>query len=151
MGIKRALQSDSKLLTQITINSKSSWGYSKEQIVLWEDSLTVTPDYIKAKEVYKLSLENNVIGYYSFFELDKGNVKLDNMFLHPDFIGKGFGKIMMIHFLELIKSQGFEKVVLDADPNAELFYKKFGFRVIGQLETSVKNRFLPVMEYQIPK
>ncbi|MFT6245465.1 MAG: hypothetical protein ACJA0U_003078 [Salibacteraceae bacterium] len=55
----------------------------------------------------------------------------------------------MNHFLQHIEGRGFESVELDSDPSAEIFYRSFGFKVIGQLETSIKNRFLPVMELEV--
>jgi predicted GNAT family N-acyltransferase len=44
---------------------------------------------------------------------------------------------------------GAKKVILEAEPNAEGFYAKFGFVKIGEIETSIKNRYLPVMELVI--
>ena len=65
----------------------------------------------------------------------------------PEYIGKGFGNYLMLDFLNRIKeNRDVKKILLDADPNAEKFYQKFGFTTIGQLETSIKNRFLPIME-----
>jgi len=43
----------------------------------------------------------------------------------------------------------FEYIYLDSDPNAEKFYQNLGFKVVGQLESSIKNRFLPIMELEI--
>ena len=37
-------------------------------------------------------------------------------------------------------------MTLDADPNAESFYARFGFTQVGQLQSSIKDRFLPIME-----
>lgn len=35
---------------------------------------------------------------------------------------------------------------MDADPNAAKFYESFGFIKFGEIETLIKNRFLPIME-----
>jgi len=43
-------------------------------------------------------------------------VKLDNVFVEPNFIGKGFGIMLMKDFLQRIKDLNFERVVLDSDP-----------------------------------
>ncbi|AYN02731.1 GNAT family N-acetyltransferase [Chryseobacterium sp. 3008163] len=39
-----------------------------------------------------------------------------------------------------------KKITLDAEPNAKNFYKTFGFQTVGQLESSIKDRYLPIME-----
>ena len=67
----------------------------------------------------------------------------------PAFIGKGFGKVLMNDFLGRLKFSDVQKVVLKSEPNAEEFYVKLGFVKVGQIETSIKDRFLPIMELQI--
>jgi N-acetylglutamate synthase-like GNAT family acetyltransferase len=149
MKIIKAKNTDSKGLTELTLKSKAYWGYSLKQIDEWRDDLTINAKYIETNEVYSLIESNILIGYYSFFSLNKREVVLDNIFVDPKYIGKGYGKILMNHFLQKAKGLGFEKVSLHSEPNAEFFYTKIGFKVIGQLETSIENRFLPIMELEI--
>ncbi|HKO76105.1 MAG TPA: GNAT family N-acetyltransferase, partial [Flavobacterium sp.] len=77
------------------------------------------------------------------------NVLLDNLFILPEYIGKGFGKYLMNDFLNRMKEEKFNKITLDSEPNAESFYLKFGFKKIGEFETSIKNRFMPIMEINL--
>ena len=149
MTIEKANTNDDKILTEITKKSKAFWGYSEEQIEIWSEFLTFTKEYIETKSVYNLVVEDQIIGYYSFFHESENTIKLDNLFVLPDFIGKGFGKIIMNDFLLRLKNSAVEKVVLNSEPNAEEFYKKFGFVKVGQIETSIKDRFLPIMELKI--
>ncbi len=150
MRIEKANSDDHKILTEITKKSKAFWGYSAEQMAQWEDVLTITKEYIQTNFAYKLINESEVIGYYSYFNTETYIVKLDNLFVLPEYIGKGFGNYLMDDFLNRIKENRDIKIVtLDADPNAEKFYQKFGFTTIGQLETSIKNRFLPIMELKL--
>ncbi len=149
MKIEKAIKNDSNDLTELTIRSKSHWNYSKEQIEEWRDDLTVSEIYILEKEVYKLINRDDLIGYYSYFRINDLDVKLENLFIEPEFIRKGFGKMIMNDFLQRIRNAKFERIILDADPNVEKFYEKIGFKVIGKLETSIKNRFLPIMEMKI--
>jgi len=149
MIIEKATKTDAKQLTELTIRSKSYWNYSKEQIDGWRNVLTITEDYLVDKEVYKLIKQGNIIGYYSYFILGEKDVKLDNLFVEPRFIGQGFGLMLMEDFLQRIKDLNFERVVLDSEPNAENFYQRIGFKRIGKLETSIKDRYLPIMELTI--
>ncbi|MBK9565172.1 MAG: GNAT family N-acetyltransferase [Saprospiraceae bacterium] len=151
MDILKAEPNDNELLTTITKMSKAYWGFSDEILQEWEHLLTITKDYIEKNKVYKLLQNDQIIGYYSYFSTDENTIKLDNIFILPEFIGKGFGKILMNDFLKNIKQLGINKVTLDSEPNAEKFYKTFGFETIGQLESSIKDRYLPIMELQIEK
>lgn len=149
MEIKKASIGDNEILTEITKKSKAYWGYSEEQILKWNNNLTVSKDYIETNSVFKLVNGNEIIGYYSYIIKEKKNVLLDNLFILPEYIGKGFGKYLMCDFLLRMKEEKFEKITLDSEPNAEDFYLKFGFEKIGEFETSIKNRFMPIMEMHL--
>ena len=152
MTIEKARKKDARILTDLTIRSKSYWDYSAEQIMSWKDDLTITTAYIDKNEVYKLTNKHNIIiGYYSYIILNDAVIKLDNLFIDPPYIGHDYGTLLMNDFLKRIKSLKFEKVTLDADPNAEKFYHKFGFKTVGKLKSTVENRFLPIMEIKISK
>jgi predicted GNAT family N-acyltransferase len=149
MIIEKANIDDDGILTEITKKSKAYWGYSNEQIEIWSELLTITKTYIETNNVFNIVVNNKIVGYYSFFENEENNVKLDNLFILPDYIGKGFGRDLMNDFLTRIKKTGTKKVTLDSEPNAEKFYAKFGFKKVGQMETSIKDRYLPIMELKM--
>ena len=146
MKIVNATSKDDEVLTFITKKSKAFWGYSEEQILIWNNSLTVSKEYIENNTVFKLITEDTIIGYYSYFNIEKDTIKLDNLFILPEFIGKGFGKLLMNDFINRLEKSEIKKVRLHADPNAENFYSKLGFKKVGSFETSIKNRFMPIME-----
>jgi ribosomal protein S18 acetylase RimI-like enzyme len=149
MVIEKANSNDTIVLTELTKKSKAFWGYSDEQIEIWSEQLTISKAYIEEKEVYKLLIDGHITGYYSYFNEYDSKIRLDNLFILPDFIGKRLGKILMDDFLVRLAHTGAKKVILEAEPNAEGFYAKFGFVKIGEIETSIKNRYLPVMELVI--
>ena len=68
------------------------------------------------------------------------------LFLFQNFIGKGFGQFLLNDFLERAKKMNIIDIILEADPNAGNFYKKFGFVTYDQRESSIDGRFLPQMK-----
>ena len=133
-------------LTNIALVSKKHWNYSDELMALWKDDLTITPDFIKENHVFHV--ENNddeMVGFYAFI-IDGNHVHLDSLFVLPEEIGKGFGNFLMNDFLDKIKPFKPESIIVEADPNAENFYKKFGFETINYKPTKIKGRFLPIMK-----
>lgn len=67
----------------------------------------------------------------------------------PEYIGNGLGKYLLLDFLNRIQETNIEKIILDSEPNAEGFYSKMGFVKVGEFETSIKNRFMPIMEMEV--
>ena len=149
MTIEKANSADNEILTEITKKSKAYWGYSEEQILQWNSNLTISIDYIEKNDVFKLVSQNKIIGYYSYIKEENHKVQLDNLFVLPEYIGKGFGKYLMNDFLERMQNSKCKKIILDSEPNAEKFYQKMGFVKIGEFETSIKNRFMPIMELKL--
>lgn len=149
MKIESAHKNDHEILTAITKKSKSYWGYSEEQIEIWSELLTITESYIETNAVYKLVVNKTTIGYYSYFHENEKTIRLDNLFVLPECIGKGFGQILMDDFLGRLHSLEINKVMLHSEPNAESFYTKFGFVKVGAIETSIKDRFLPIMKLNL--
>ncbi|SUX44623.1 GNAT family N-acetyltransferase [Chryseobacterium indoltheticum] len=147
--ITKANAHEYRVLTDITKKSKAFWGYSDEQMRKWSDLLTITEEYIQNNEVYKLIINQSIVAYYSYFEIEKNSVRLDNLFVSPENIGKGYGKLLMNDFILKIKKSEAQRIILDADPNAQKFYESFGFVKIGEIETSIKDRFLPIMELKL--
>lgn len=143
-----ATDKDVKTLTELTFLSKGHWGYTLEQLQEWSTELTITKHYLNTFEVYKLVEENKVLGYYSWAGKPPLAL-LDNLFVHPDYLGKGYGRLLMEDFLSRIKIGGFTLARLDADPNATDFYIKFGFVKVGELQSTIPGRFLPIMERKI--
>lgn len=149
MQFEVALLEDHQELTDLMRISKNHWGYGEAQIKSWEEELTVSQAYISSNEVYKLVDQGLILGFFSYLKEPGDTVKLENMFLLPAHIGKGIGRLMMDHFLVIVGQQGYQKVILDADPNAERFYDRMGFKVIDKIPTSIPGRYMPIMELSI--
>lgn len=147
--IEKVENIEAEKLTELTMRSKAYWNYGSEQVEKWRNELTVSKEDIDENEVYKLVVKDDLIGYYLFIKLNEEDVTLDRFFVDPKYIGKGYGKVLMDDCLDRLQKMGFKKVTLNSDPHAEKFYEKVGFKVVGQLESSIKNRFLPIMELEI--
>jgi GNAT superfamily N-acetyltransferase len=147
--IEKAEVDDHTRLTELTIQSKSYWGYSDVQMKKWLPDLTIAPDYILTHQVYKLKNDDRVVGYYSYFFEELGEVVLDNLFVTPELIGSGLGRDLMVDFIDRVKIEGCKRILLYSDPNSEGFYQGFGFEVIGEKATSIRGRFLPIMRLEI--
>lgn len=94
-----------------------------------------------------MEIDNKIVAFYSFII---NELKLDALFIDPDYIGKGLGKIIWKHLLNKAKELGISEFTLDSEPNAEGFYLKMGAINIGFTPSTVfPDRQLPLMKVNV--
>ncbi|WP_299124140.1 GNAT family N-acetyltransferase [uncultured Tenacibaculum sp.] len=147
--IQKANIKDAQLLTSIALTSKAYWGYNEELINSWKDDLTVTSKMIKEMMVYKFISSQKTIGFYILNQPQNNTIELEFLFIHPDVIGQKIGKQLLTHAIEKAKSLNIQTMTLLADPNAQPFYESQGFISTGRKESSIPNRFLPIMKLNL--
>lgn len=137
-------------LTEITIAAKRHWNYPEKWMQLWLPALTISAEYISANETWVLVLDNTPAAYYSLRENDEG-LWLDNLWVLPEFMGKGFGRRLFEHALKQSKLRGASILRIEADPNAESFYERMGAQRVGEHHGQVDGqpRILPVMKVEL--
>lgn len=157
--IRPALKKEADLLSEIMFVSKFYWDYPEEYKIWWKEELTIKPEMLEQQDFYVAEIANEIAGFYSTIEnaedyyvgalLHPKGLWLENMFIHPKWIGKGIGNQMMHHLLTRCKENGIEKFCFYADPNATGFYEKYGGQMIGAYPSSIPERLLPLYELKI--
>lgn len=150
MEIRRASDQDAAELTLITLAAKRHWGYPESWIQFWTPSMTITSTYIQTHEIWMAVIDGQLAAYYSFDE-NEGRRWLDNLWVLPEYIGKGLGRSLFQHALERCKAQNIPSMLIEADPHAQSFYEKMGARKVHEHRTEVEGvpRTLPIMEINL--
>lgn len=144
--IRRAIPEESQTLTSIALNSKAYWGYSEAFMKECELLLHVPSDRITHDLVYVLTIDKNIIGFYSL--LPEGTKAwLEDFFLDPAYIGQGIGKRMWYSMVNVARIHSIEKIEWDSDPYAAPFYKRMGAEEIGDTANGANQRKLPKYQY----
>ena len=89
--------SDGNVLTELALTSKSFWGYNKDLVESWRTDLTVTPEMISERMVFKFLDNQMLAGFYMLNPPKENLIELEMLFVLPEFIGKGIGKKLLIH------------------------------------------------------
>ncbi|WP_346939864.1 GNAT family N-acetyltransferase [uncultured Clostridium sp.] len=72
--------------------------------------------------------------------------------MNPDYIGKGYGKLLWNHAIENAKSLNIKQLEIVTSPEAIDFYIKMGAVKIGEVESLVKvGRKIPRLIYKVEK
>lgn len=147
MIVRTASLNEANELSHIALISKATWDYSEEFIQACKEDLTITDDYIVNNYVYVLESEGIKIGFFSFQRKEDA---LDFLYLHPNYKGKGYGKLLWKSVVEKAVELGMKCFTIDSDPNAKGYYMKMGAKSIGETPSTVfKDRLLPLLRYDV--
>lgn len=137
-------------LSQIAYAAKAHWGYPERWMELWRPQLTFRGDYFEQNESWVALDGTEPVAFYTLQEKN-GKAWLENLWVLPDYMGKGVGAALFRHAVDLARQRGYKKLQLEADPNAAGFYQKMGMREIGERRYELEGqwRILPIMELEL--
>jgi ribosomal protein S18 acetylase RimI-like enzyme len=117
---------------------------------IWTPLLTFNPEYFEEHESWAAVENTKLIGFYTLQEKNR-NAWLDNLWVLPEYIGRGIGKQLFLHASERARQRGYEILQLEADPNAAGFYEKMGMHKISERRADIDSqpRSLPTMEMSL--
>ena len=123
--IRHALALEADKLTAIAIRGKLRWGYSASQVDAWRSHLKVSAESIREQPTYVAELEQRPIGFYA---LAMGVKVWDLVHLWVDapYASAGYDRVLLGHALRVAADAGIEAIGVDADPQAESFYRACG-------------------------
>lgn len=138
------------VLTQITITAKRHWNYPERWIELWLPMLAISAGYISNNETWTAVTGDEPIAYYSLKQ-EGDELWLDNIWVLPEYMGKGVGRELFNHALERSREHGASVLKIEADPNAVSFYQHMGARRVGEHHGEIDGqpRIVPVMEINL--
>jgi ribosomal protein S18 acetylase RimI-like enzyme len=147
---RRALPGEADALSQIALSAKAHWGYPERWLEIWKPQLTFSLQYFEENESWVAELDNTPIAFYTLQDKN-GNAWIENLWVLPEYIGRGIGKQLFSHATELARQRGYKRLQLEADPNAVGFYEKMGMHKIGERKSDIEGqaRVLPVMEIKL--
>lgn len=142
--IRPAKVEEAQKLTQLNLRSKAFWGYDESFIQKYTWELTITPKFIEEHPTFVMISDDKIIGYYMFMKRSEERVELEYLFVEPDWIGKGIGRILIEHAKTYALSNAFREIVILADPHAKPFYLSKGAIQIGEKESlSIPGKMVP--------
>ena len=150
--IRPAVPDDAGWLSDLAMRSKAHWGYSPEFMESCRSELTVDPRQILSDEFdYVVAVDKQtIVGFYAIETVSSTDFELEALFVEPDRIGCGIGRVLVQHAVRSVAGKGGETLLIQGDPNATKFYLSTGARQIGTRESeSISGRFLPLFQISI--
>ena len=129
MLIREAKPSEAKQLTAIAVAAKQHWGYSPEAMNKWIRTLTVTRTAIESNPTF-VAEADTLLGFYMLWT-DGRAWELEHMWVAPPFMRQGVGRALLAHSANFARARDAKILRIDADPNAEAFYRACGAVRLG--------------------
>lgn len=128
--IRDAVQTEGELLAAIAYAAKAQWGYTSATLEQWRADLTPSPSSLAREPTFVAEIGATVVGWCQL-DSEAQPLELAHCWVHPDFQGRGVGRALMAAVVAHLRSSGIGSLVIDADPNAEGFYRAIGARRLG--------------------
>ncbi|MFE8009401.1 GNAT family N-acetyltransferase [Streptomyces sp. NPDC057418] len=138
ISIRPAQPEEARFLSDLALRSKAHWGYDAEFLASCRGELTLSREELAGRRTAVAERDGSVVGFTTL-EGEPPQGVLGMMFVDPDAIGEGIGRLLFTHAVETAQALGFTQFTIDADPNAEPFYEAMG----GVLASRVPSGSIP--------
>ncbi|KPC84911.1 MULTISPECIES: GNAT family N-acetyltransferase [Streptomyces] len=148
MKLRPGRPHEAAALTALALRSKAHWGYDAAFLAACRDELTVRAGDMEDGRTVVAEEDGGLLGFAALSgEPPEG--ALGMMFVEPDAIGRGVGRLLFEHAVGQARRLGFAALTIDADPNAEPFYTAMGAVRIGATPSgSIPGRELPLLRIE---
>jgi GNAT superfamily N-acetyltransferase len=143
---KKATKEDLQTLNKLLRASKGYWGYNEEFLDKFMGIFAVSEKNVITHETWKFFDDQKLVGVIT---LDINEPELINLFVDPQYIGKGFGAEIWHFSVERFAAEKINSFKIWADPNANGFYEKMGAKFLySKVSPMGKDRITSVYEYR---
>lgn len=149
MTFRKPDRSELKWLNNLIRISKGYWGYDQAFLDSFIKEWGLKLEYLLHHHIEVFEIDHKIVGILHMSAQSKlGEPYLADLFIHPNYIGKGYGKILWQRAVEYSLQQNWQSFYLLADPNATEFYHHMGAEIFDYFE-SKPGRFIPMMRYKL--
>ncbi len=147
--IRLAQPGEAADLQALLHRSKAHWGYDEDFMAVARQVLKVTEEQIARDWVFVAEVGGQRAGFASL-ENRREHAWLEDLFIEPEFIGRGVGRALWQHVCAHARQHGFNRMRWESDPNARTFYEHLGAVVIGDTPSHiVPGLMIPLMEIEL--
>jgi GNAT superfamily N-acetyltransferase len=132
--IRPARPGEHGILNALALRSvQQVWDYS-DAFMAWEpEAITIVPEHITGAITRVLEVAGRPVGVY-VLRGDPPEIELSRLMIEPDHVGTGCGRRLWEDAVGTARDLGATAITLDADPNAEPFYRRMGAATTGELD-----------------
>ena len=135
---------EARLLSELALRSKAHWGYDAAFLEACRRELTLASADVP---LHRTRVAEDAHGWIVGFATIVGvppDGEIGAFFVEPERIGAGVGRVLWVDAVARARREGFARLRIDADPDAEGFYRRMGALRVGVAPSgSIPGRVLP--------
>lgn len=129
-------------LSAFCLRSKGHWGYDDTFLEACREELSIREADLG--DLLRVATVDGKLAGVVQLDFEEHDASLEKLFVDPPFIGKGVGAVLLSWALEMARARGATRLVVEADPGAADFYRRFGAMDAGSVASgSIEGRFIP--------
>lgn len=145
--IRKTRPEEAAALHALAVRSKAVWGYDAAFMALAAPKLALQEDWLAAGRVLAAEVDGTVAGVAVVLPPDhEGIAELEHLFVEPAFLRRCIGSALLEEVVAMARRDGARALRALADPQAQPFYERAGFRRIAEAPSdAIPGRMLPLM------
>ncbi|GAA4802098.1 hypothetical protein GCM10023200_44020 [Actinomycetospora chlora] len=145
MGCRWAREDEVALLEDVQREASLIWDEYRADLLAHPEAIEVPVAQVRALRVRVDEQGGEVTGFAAVLPLPDGDVELDGLFVRPAHMRRGIGARLVADAAGRARAAGAARMVVTANPRAEGFYVRAGFRTVGSAPT----RFGPAIRMEM--
>jgi N-acetylglutamate synthase-like GNAT family acetyltransferase len=139
--------SDLEKINSLMVASKAHWGYDEAFMKKFREQDAHDAESFAGSILRLAYCGNELIGFFGFIG-HENEIELDSFFIHPRYIGKGYGRKLWQHCLATMRELGYNSFFILTDPYATGFYSNMGcVEIAREPSTTAPGRFDSTYRY----
>lgn len=119
------------------------WGYDSDFMEACRGELSIDPSDLRYTSIAVAEQDGGLAGVAQI-KVTGSDADLLKLFVEPAVLRSGIGRALFAWAADLATSQGADRLLIEADPDAAPFYRRMGARDVGLAPSgSIPGRTLP--------
>ncbi|QQO12793.1 GNAT family N-acetyltransferase [Bradyrhizobium diazoefficiens] len=119
-------------LSALCFRSKAVWGYDDAFMEACRRELTIESDDLRTSSIAVAEEDGKIVGVAQI-KVIGSEADLLKLFVEPTTLRSGVGRSLFLWAINQATSEGADRLVIEADPDAAPFYRRMGAEDCGPL------------------
>jgi ribosomal protein S18 acetylase RimI-like enzyme len=138
--IRNARAEEAYALESLQRRASDVWAENRAPLAAHPDAIAAPHQAIAEGRVrVAVDASGRRLGFSVVLSVEDGRCELDDLFVEPEVMGMGVGRVLVDDFAMRAAAGGASYVDVVANPNAQGFYSRLGFEITGETATRFGN------------